>query len=346
MKHIFNIAAVTLVATLSVGAAQAAGVSNQTDIIKSKLTVGDYQALSGSSAVQRIAEIQPDKAQLYGHLHIVVQPYPNDPSDQTRNTRVDYFADNVAFPVTYRRTVYEGNAKLQEKVGYTLRRGPSVNKRRLVVVDDYVFLLREWKNKDDYKVGAVLKIGSDNTIGSRSSTTGLKKGVGRFLGALAKSMGQVVAGKTGGGGNIANLKNTVLQPYLDQATAQQQHYYAAWKKKRANAKHLKYLDDMDAAMADGMRNYNRKIYNSPAHQRMLAHRKWMAKNVDVEVQNNTGSTVWVGSQDSPYYSGIPSGTSSTRDCTNDLYVHYSQGSKSGTKFYSARSACGSKVSIR
>lgn len=346
MKHTVKITTVTIAAALSFSTAHAS-VQNQTDIIKSKLKVGDYQALSGSSAVQRIAEIQPDKAQLYGHLHIVVQPYPNDPSDQTRKTRVDYFADNVAFPVTYRRTVYEGNAKLQEKVGYTLRRGRSVNKRRLVVVDNYIFLLRDWQNKDDYKVSSVLKIDGDNAIGARSASTGLSKssGFGGFLGELTKAMGQVATGQTVGA-DIPNLKATVLQPYLDKATAEQQRAFAAWKQKPANAKHLKYLDDMDAAMTDGMRNYNRKIYNSPAHQRMLAHRRWMAKNIDVEVKNNTGNTVWVGSQDSPYYSGIPSGTSSTRDCTNDLYVHYSQGSKSGTKFYNARSACGSSVNIR
>lgn len=346
MKHSFKVATITIAAALSFSTAQA-NVQNQTDIIKSKLKVGDYQTLLGSSVFQRIAEIQPDKAQSYGHLHIVVQPYPEHASDQTRKTRVDYFADNVAFPVTYRQTVYEGNAKLQEKIGYSLRRGRYVNKERLVVVDNYIFFLNEWKSKDDYRLRSVLKIDGDNAIGAKSSTTGLSKskGFGGFLGELTKAMGQVATGQTVGE-DTDKLKETVLQPYLDKATAEQKRKFAVWKQKPANARHLKYLDDMDAAMTEGIRNYNKKIYNSPAHQRMLAHRRWMEKNINVEVKNNTGSRVWVGSKTSPYYAGIPSGSSSTHTCTGDLYVHYSKESTSGTKFYNARSACGSSVNIR
>lgn len=345
-----TIATITLTAALSTGAAHA-DVKHQTDIIKESLSVGDYGTIAGgSSAFERIAEILPDKAQSYGHLHIIVQPYPNSATESTRNTKVSYFADNVAFPVTYRQNVYEGNAKLQKKIGYTLRRGPFVNKDRLVVVDNYIFFLDDWKNKDDYDLDTVLKIDGDNAIGSRSGTTGLSKssGFGGFLGALTKSMGQVAAGDLDGDGELQKLKTTVLQPYLDQATIQQQSYFAKWKQNPANAKHLQYLADMEIAMDEGMKNYNQEIYNSPAHQRMLAHHRWMAKNVDMKVYNKKGTTIWIGSSKTAFITNeISPGHDMTSSCNTDMYYYFSEKNGTpGTKFNSDGDNCGGSVTIR
>lgn len=350
MKYIKKIATITLAASFSISAAHA-DVKNQTDIIKERLSVGDYGTIAGgSSAFERIAEILPDKAQSYGHLHVIVQPYPSSATESTRNTKVNYFADNVAFPVTYRQNVYEGNAKLQKKIGYTLRRGPFVNKSRLVVVDDYIFLLNDWKNKDDYTLKTVLKIDGDNAIGSRSGTTGLSKssGFGGFLGALTKSMGQVAAGDLDGNGEIQNLKATVLQPYLDQATIQQQSYFAKWKQKPANAKHLKYLADMEIAMDEGMKNYNQEIYNSPAHQRMLAHHRWMAKNVDMKVYNKKGINIWIGTSENAFITTkVDAGSDAVGECNEDSYYYFSEKRGTpGTKFNSAGDNCGGSVTIR
>lgn len=345
-----TIATITLTAALSTGAAHA-DVKHQTDIIKERLSVGDYGTIAGgSSGFERISEILPDKAQSYGNLHVIVQPYPSSASESSRNTEVNYFADNVAFPVTYRQTVYEGNAKLQKKIGYTLRRDQSVNHRRMVVVDDYIFFLDNWKNKDDYTLKTVLKIGSDNTIGSKSATTGLSKssGFGGFLGALTKSMGQVAAGDLDGSGEIQKLKTTVLQPYLNQATAQQKSYLATWKQNPANAKHLQYLADMEIAMDEGMKNYNQEIYNSPAHQRMLAHHRWMAKNVDMKVYNKKGIDIWIGtSEDAFITTKVDAGSDAVGECNEDSYYYFSdKRGTPGTKFNSEGDNCGGSVTIR
>ncbi len=42
-------------------------------------------------------------------------------------------------------------------MGYVVREGRSVGSDRIVFVDDYLFMLHNWENKDNYEVRFVLK---------------------------------------------------------------------------------------------------------------------------------------------------------------------------------------------
>lgn len=322
MKHTIKIAPISLVAALLFNAAHGS-IKNQSDLIKSKLKIGDYQTVAGYSGTVKITNIEPEKNQPHKHVIVTVG-------------ESKYFPGNIAFPVTYYRAFYEGNVKLQKKVGYTVTRGSHVGKERLVVVNDYVFLLNDWRNKDDYSVSRVFKVGNGGQPAK-------KNGLGSLLGAM-------VTVATGGSleEDKGALKREVLQPYLDQATAKQKSYYATWIQDPTNAKTKQYLDDLDMAMTQAMHNYNKKIYNSPAHQRMLAHRRWMAKNVNMKVYNKKGTTIWIGSTEKAFITNeIGVGRDTTSSCTSDMYYYFSdKNGTPGTKFNSDGDNCSGSVTIR
>lgn len=326
---------------------QAQDLKHQSEIIRDNASKGDYKIVADQykshSGRMEITAINQDKAQPNGHYEIIINEYPDHATESTRNETAQFFADNVAFPVTYLRSVYEGNKKLQEKVGYVIREGRSVGGDRMVFIDDYLFMLHNWKNKDDYEVRFVLKapkIAGDEPEGKGVKKKKKKKGFFKSLKDGIKNAGS-------GGVSIEKVKAEILQPYLDSATQKQERYYAEWIKNPENAKTKKYMEDKRAMMDKAMKQYNDDIFNSPEYQRMLAYHKWLDNNVNVTVHNKSNNIIWVGSSKEAFITHeIAPGGNSTQTCTTDMYYYYSDAKGTpGKKFYTADSGCGSSVTI-
>ena len=325
---------------------QAQGVKNQSEMIRSKVSKGDYKIVAdlykSHSGVVNISDVKYDKNQPNHHFEVLLKKYPNHARESDRNATHKYFPDNIAFPVTYLASYYEGNKKLQEKVGYVVREGRNVGDDRIVFIDDYLFMLQNWKSKDEYEVRWVLKAPKLERGKSEKQTKTKKKKKGFF-----KSLKDGVKNAKAGGVSIEKIKTDVLQPYLDEATKKQETYYESWIKKSENAKTKKYIDDKREMMEKAIKQYNDDIFNSPEYQRMLAYHKWLDGNVNFTVYNKSGRTVWVGSTATAFItSEVPSGGKSTQTCTSDMYYYLSdaKGSK-GYKFYTAKSACGASATV-
>lgn len=324
---------------------QAQKVKHQSEIIRARASKGDYHIIAdlynSHRGVVNISEIKKDRNQPDEHFELFLRKYPNHPKASNRKVIHQYFPDHIAFPVTYLASTFEGNKKLQEAVGYVVREGRSVGNDRIVFVEDYMFMLQNWKNKNQYEIRWVLKAAQVNAKVSTSKTRN-KKG---FFGALKNKLKKETSMN---GGDINSLKKEILQPYLDKATEQQENYYANWIKNPENAKTKKYIDDQRMMMEKAIRQYNDDIYNSPEYQRMLAYRRWLDNNINMIVHNKSGRTLWIGSSSEAFITQkISSGESATHTCTSDLYYYLSDTKRTkGTKFYQSESACGASVIIR
>lgn len=289
-----------------------------------------------------VVDISPDKSQPDGHFEIKLKENPNHAAESTRNEVIQLFSDNIAFPITYRSTAYAGNAKLQEAVGYVIDKKESDRwDKRYIFVKDHLFIVTDWKSKDDYYIRYILK--SKNAPADKTEKKEKKKKKGFF-----KSLKEGIKNaKAGGGGSIEKLKAEVLQPYLDKATVKQKAYYPEWIKVTENLKTKEFMEDQAVLMKKAMKQYNDDIFNSPEYQRMLAYRRWLDNSINMTVHNKSGSTIWVGSTKEAFISNeIQSGGSSTENCTSDMYYYYSDAKGTpGKKFYTEDSACGSSVTI-
>ena len=337
----------TLVLLLSNLGLRSQEIKNQSEIIRSQVSKGEYKIVAdlynSHYDVVDIADITFDKDQPNAHYVVSIRKYPNHANEGKSKAAYTYFPDNIAFPVTYMYSHYVGNDKLKEQVGYVVENNKNyVGDDRIVFVNDYLFMLQKWVSKDKYEIRWVLK--APKVTGQKSEgNKPVKKKKKGFFKALKEQMNR----STSGGLDIEKVKVEVLQPYLDQATSKQKAYYSSWIKDPENAKTKKYIDDKRAMMKKAIKNYNDDIFNSPEYQRMLAYQKWIDNNINVTVKNQGNTTLWVGSSATAFITTeIAPGGSSTQTCTTDLYYYFSdaKGSK-GYKFYSADGSCGGTVTI-
>ncbi|WP_394748959.1 hypothetical protein [Spongiimicrobium salis] len=233
--------------------------------------------------------------------------------------------DNFAFPMTYVSNAYEGNKKLQEKVGYIYDPYEGEPTTRVVFLDGAIYVMEDYMDKDNYKLEYILEF-------EEKPIKGLK-----MMKAVMKSPKKMQAMQP----------KKKLQAYLDAASVLQKNRYASWIKKPENIKTEKYIEDKRAMMKKAIKQYNDDIFNSPEYQRMLAYQKWIENSINMTVKNNKGTTVWVGSSATAFITTeIAPGKSATQNCTSDLYYYYSDAKGAqGTKFYTANNACGSTVTI-
>ena len=141
---------------------QAQSVKHQSEIIRNMVSKGDYKIVAdlynSHRGVVNISDIKFDKNQPNEHFEIFLKKYPNHPRESDRNATYTYFPDHIAYPITYYASNYEGNKKLQDKVGYVVRNGKYTGEDRIVFLDNYLFMLQKWKDKDNYEIRWVVKI--------------------------------------------------------------------------------------------------------------------------------------------------------------------------------------------
>lgn len=162
---------------------------------------GDKYAGGIEESAFGIKEILPEKNQPNDHFQVMIGFGKTATSDA-----YSYLPDNPAFPITYMQEVYEGNAKMQSEKGYVMRNNPLSRKKRIVFLDDLIYVIEDWKDKDNYKLKYVLEKGNP--------PSGLK--AMKVVLQSPKKMAALEPHKK-------------LQAYLDAAYAKQQEVYPKWK---------------------------------------------------------------------------------------------------------------------
>ena len=167
---------------------------------------------------------------------------------------VVYYPDEEAFPVTY---IYGWQDDSKPMAGYEYIDYNS--ELRLVVLDEWVYLLEKWKNKDSYVIAACLKKGE---------MKGLKLTKAAF--GAAKVMEK------------AEHKAT-LQKYLDEAFAKQQTLLPEWQSKnQSKIERVKRAKERNRFVIDSI---NGRYWNSAEGKRKKA--EWA--QAPVVIYNDTQS---------------------------------------------------------
>jgi hypothetical protein len=175
-------------------------------------------------------------------------------ADQKTNS---YYPDEEAFPMTY----VWGSLNTESCMrgwNYIERR----SENRLVILDEWVYILEKWENKDNYRIQKCFK------KGEMSGFSLTKKAFG-----AAKEMEK------------ANHKET-LQKYLDEAYKKQMELLPAWKEKN-QAK----LDQRQAAKVRyrfTIDSVNGKYWSSDEGKRVKARLDQKAGQAKVTLVNDLG----------------------------------------------------------
>ncbi len=320
-------------------------VKNQSDIIRSSFSPGKYTVVSSFYETKEmiIDDILLDKNQPNEHFEVIFQQFPNESTKKDQ-----YFPDNIAFPATYIESAYEGDEKDQKEIGYVIRKGRPAGKKRMVFLNEYIFLLDSWENKDSYSLNTVLKL--EGTKEENDSKKKKKKGgFGSFLNKIKEAK---VKQKNGGNDTREKLKKEILQPYLDKAFEKQKTYYAQWIKNPDHAKLEQYLKDLEKLMDLSIRNQNEKIKNSPEYKRMKAMHAYLdgkAANESkgqVTIYNKTGKDIYLFEEGSGNSSRITPNSRISVNCSKNYYYNFNPNSSYNTQCYSANGACGSSVTVQ
>ncbi len=265
------------------------------------------------------------------HKEIYLSDNPESSSEKWYDCDM-YIPDNEAFPVTYVSTVYEGNKKLKEGIGYTARTGRYAE-NRAVFLENKIYLIENWKSKDDYDLKSVLEQ-------QEGKISGFK-----LLKLSAKSPKKMAV----------EQPRAKLQAYLDAATAKQTQVYAEWIKDPVNKGLIENKKDIAALMKKTIKKMSDDWLSSPEYKRIMKNNRMAdeaAKRSQVTIKNNTGSRIMIKEErDGASVSGrLSPGSSGTFSCTTNIYYAIDHGGSTSTdsvrnKIYTANSGCGTTVTI-
>lgn len=354
MKKTFKIVVVAL-ALFSFSNVKAQEVKSQSEIIKT-LNKGKYRIITSSSSLgysgdMNIVDISADKNQPDKHFELAIEKFP-DEEDEGDRRRETYFRDNLAFPATYIKNYYVGMKRIRQKVGYALNRGRDVGDDRLVVVGNYIFLIKDWNSKDEYWLYTILEdTSSEGEKKGKEKKKKKKKGFGGFFKALKEGIKAASSG--GGDAKLKKLKEEVLQPYLDKAFEKQEKEYANWIKKPKNAKLKKHLDGLykkiKQAERDYVKRYNDSLSKTPKYKRIDAHRARMAnmKSDRVTIRNTIGRTIYVYEEGSRNTTAVYNNGRGTFSCEKVLYYTFSSKSATGNGVrITSGGKCGGDIHVK
>ena len=285
----------------------------------------DYQG-GINNRVWRILSIEPDKNQPDAHYEIAMMANedPDRSAEKPEEHTSLYFPDHVAFPITYMRSVYEGNPKMQGLIGYVPRRERC--EQRLVFLDDQIYFINDWKDKDNYRLFAVLEAGE--------LPDGLIKTM-KLINSTPKKM-------------KALDPDAKLRAYLDAAYAARDAYYASWVAKPANKQVETLIEDRYKAMDAAINQANEDYVNSDYYKRVLANNRAAASAkaaTRLTVKNTSSERIYVYAENSGATSELCAGCETTMDCELELFYKYSTGARDGAMFHRGNGGCGTVISI-
>ncbi|QKX06349.1 hypothetical protein HN014_15990 [Aquimarina sp. TRL1] len=253
-----------------------------------------------------------------------------DPDRPDKDKELMFLPDNEAYPITYIEKVFEGNKSMQEELGFAPRINPYTDGNRLVFLDQKIYMIENWKDKDNYTLLAVLEYQPKKVSKFKLMKETMKS---------PKKMN-------------ALQPHEKLQQYLDTAFKKQKEHYATWIKKAENANKVAHTKSVLDLTLKAIKKKNEDWRNSAEYKR-IKERNQMAKshaqNSYAIVINQTGQDIYLYAEGSNNGSVIRNGSSvSTIDCTKNQYYTFSAGmsSREGTKIITANQSCGLQVIVK
>jgi hypothetical protein len=226
-----------------------------------------------------------------------------------------YFVDEEAFPASFKYGHRFGNKEEIEKYD-VVNWSPEL---RVVFVGEWVYVLKKWKDKDNYLIANLLKK-QDQPL----------KGLKSMKAALA-------AAKSGEG----PVRAKELQDYLDKAYNKQAELLPAWKKENAAA--IAKSERNRAELIGGIKAENDAVEAERA--RREAAKKSPKPGTGYTIKNTTGSDVQVNCNGAIYT--ISSGSSKEFNCITDVHYNIKVGghSKEGALIADGSDSCGKNIEL-
>lgn len=251
-------------------------------------------------------------------------------TDAKKHKPLMFIPDNEAYPVTYMQRVYEGNKKMQEEIGYAPRTNVYED-TRAVFLDGKIYILNNWKSKDEYSLKAVLEF-QEKKLG------GLK-----MMKEVMKSPKKLKV----------DQPHQKLQTYLKEALKKQETVYANWIKNPENKAIVDNTKLINKLVNGAITKFNDDYKKSDVWKRIQENNRRAEASAaanDVTIKNSTGSDIYLYEEGSMNGKLIRSNSSGTLDCKTSYYYTFSHSSgtrhgAAGPLGYSANSSCGGTVTI-
>ena len=277
--------------------------------------------------VYQFTDLQDSKTQPGVH-HEFFMIRAGNKARPEKNKPIMFLPDNEAFPITYVEKVYEGNKAMQNSIGYAPRINPLTDINRVVFLDGMIYLITNWKSKDDYFLQAVLEY--------------TEKPMGKL-----KMMKEVISSPK----KMAALDpHTKLQNYLNAAYAKQQKVYNTWIQDPVNASVVEGTKIKRELTLKAIQKKNDDYKKSDEYKRIqeinaMGERRDRENNVTV--RNNTSKDAYI------YYDGssnadiVRANGKGTFNCKKSIFFSFTKGgsSSSSTLLNSSGNSCGSTVTI-
>ena len=271
----------------------------------------------------------------------------------------NYVVDNYAFPVTYGREHFEGNKRLQEKVGYVPREFSQGRTVHVAIIDGLIYDFN-WKFKEGdastYVPYRVLM--HESFLKEDNSKDGKKKKKKklslkeRMMRKLATSPEMKAALRVNGKLREMDAAQIAVD-YVTQALTKQKNVESKWMTDSYNSQRIQLLDDRRKIMFKAMKKYNDDLMDTPEWRRIVENNRRAeaaGKANNVTIENNTGKDVWLYAERSMNGTVIRANSSGIFDCKINYYYAFSgnagtRGGNAGPQAYSAGSGCGSTMSV-
>lgn len=239
-----------------------------------------------------------------------------------------YLTGNLAFPITYVQKVFEGNKTMQEEIGFAPRINRYSDVHRLVFLDGRIYVLEDWKDKDNYELKMVLEF-------QEKRLTGLK-----LMKEVMKSPKKMEALQP----------HKILQKYLDQAYAKQQKVYAKWLQNTDNKRFEENIEATRKLIIGAINKQRDDWYNSAEYKRIKENNQYFAQHQQqnyTTVNNRTGRDIYIYAEGSSNGSRVSANGSGRCDCKKNQYYSFSGNSSAsqGTLIISANQNCGQQVTV-
>ena len=273
-----------------------------------------------------VIELASDKNFPNEHYEVMIEE--NWTESKSKYTGM-YLAGNLGFPATYVNTGYEGNPKMQKEIGFapsfysdSYLSGKRVADKRVVFLEGRIYIIKGWKNKDDYNLKAVAEYGE--------APKGFK-----MVKALLKTPKKMAALDP----------DKVLQEYLDAAHSEQQKHIA---KHKAGEKKLNTLYN---EIMKAIKGANNEYWNSEEGQAVAARVKKdfaVDESTKVVTIKNVGKNSICLSTSSGTKS-LSAGSSTTFQCDNDVSYGVDKGSgcrSGGSLIVGKGQGCGKTIEVQ
>lgn len=253
----------------------------------------------------------------------------SDRPDKFKDSEKMFLPDNAAFPITYIERVYEGNKAMQDEIGFAPRTDKNPYEYRLVFLDGKIFVIKNWVDKDNYKLFSVMEHQVKKMGGLKKMKEVMKS---------PKKMKEMQPHKT-------------LQNYLDAAFKKQQEVYMQWMKNPENAAIVENTELIRKLTIDAI-NKQRDDWRNSDEYRRIKERNQSAASSDskslITLVNRTGKDIYIYEEGSSNGSRVSANGSGRFNCEKNQYYSFSGNSSAskGTQITNANQSCGQTITVK